>query len=250
MAIDMTETVHRLSSRILMNERNVWVRHAANEEFIENLVIVLDGELYREKVGAVPIVDRVHEKVGSTVFVFVSYASIEARWIECPCYPPFARFFEEEFFHWLEQHYPNLRNVRRRVIVGLSYTGLAAAFVATHISHRFTHVIAQSGSFWSQDGWLSRQISRLSYLHSQFYLEVGNQETQTNVQHKEDVLQVVSQIQGVREFRDALKSRRVPTQYSEYDGGHDFGWWARRLPQALMWALVDELPQNSSSGPA
>lgn len=231
-----------------MNERNVWVRHLTKDEFVENLVIILDGELYREKVGAISIVDDIHEKVGSTVFIFISYASIEARWIECPCYPPFARFLEEEFFTWLEQHYPNLRDVRRRVIVGLSYTGLAAAFVATHVTRQFTHVIAQSGSFWSQDGWLTKQISRLGDLHSKFYLEVGKQETQTNVQHKEDVFQVVSQIQGVREFRDALKSCGVETQYSEFDGGHDFGCWARGLPQALMWALVDEPSENSSCG--
>lgn len=39
---------------------------------------------------------------------------------------------------------------------------------------------------------------------TEFYLDVGTQETQENVRHREDVLQVVSQIDGVRRFRDVL----------------------------------------------
>ena len=74
-------------------------------------------------------------------------------------------------------------------------------------------------------------------LPTDFYLDVGASETQENVQHREDVLQVVSQIDGVRRFRDVLLKHGNEVRYVEFDGGHDFQCWKQTLPAALEWAL-------------
>ena len=91
------------------------------------------------------------------------------------------------------------------MLVGLSYTGLAAAFIAKEAAGKFHRVISQCGSYWWQDCWRVGQFQAMRQpVPTEFYLDVGTQETQENVRHREDVLQVVSQIDGVRRFRDVL----------------------------------------------
>ena len=70
-----------------------------------------------------------------------------------------------------------------------------------------------------------------------FYLDVGTEELAENVRHREDVLQVVSQIEGVHRFRDVLRLKGHSVRYVEFDGGHDFTAWRQTLPEALRWAL-------------
>ena len=234
----MKETSYTLKSVHLTNERTVWIREP--DRAPTNLTVFLDAELYRDRVGALSIVDDLESMgaIDSSLFVFVSMQSVAARWLECPCYPPFARFIDEEFFPWLEGVHPTVRHAQERVIVGLSYTGLAAAYVAMMAPIRFTKVVAQSGSFWSNDCWIVRHFEEFEIKPKiEFYLDVGLRETATNVRHKEDVLQVVSQIDGVRRFREVLLRLGYTPQYVEFDGGHDCAAWSLTLPDALRWAL-------------
>lgn len=237
----MSEHIHRLASTCLRNERTVWVlAPEGGGAPVRDLVVFLDGELYREWLWAVPMTQGLVASgaVDPAWFVFVSNQSVEARWRECPCYPPFAEFIAGELLPALEQWYPEIAQVRRRTLVGLSYTGLAAAFVAKERPGVFSRVISQSGSFWSNDCWLAEECRKLAApLPTAFWLEVGTRETQTNLQHRPDVLQVVSQIEGVRRFRDSLRETGHTVEYHEFDGGHEAAAWARTLPGALTWAL-------------
>lgn len=209
-----------------------------------NLAVFLDAEFYRDRVVATEIIDSLHAegRIGRTLFAFVSHESVASRWRECECHPPFARFIDDEFFPWIESLHPSVRMAQERVIVGLSYTGLAAAYVAMMAPQRFTRVIAQSGSFWWNDCWLAGRVAAEgAKTKAEFYLDVGKRESQENVRHKEDVLQEVSQIEGVRRFRDALQVHGCNPKYVEFDGGHDFACWRLTLPGALKWALPAEV---------
>jgi enterochelin esterase-like enzyme len=75
-----------------------------------------------------------------------------------------------------------------------------------------------------------------------FYLDVGTEEVAESVRHRADVLQVVSQIEGVRRFRDVLRLRGNSVRYVEFEGGHDFIAWRQTLPEALRWALPNKTP--------
>jgi enterochelin esterase-like enzyme len=234
----MKETHHRLRSSHLQNDRSIWIHEP--ERLAPVVTVFLDAEFYRERVGAVQIVEDLHgrHEISPSVFVFVSMESIASRWIECECHLPFARFIDEELFPWLEERYPILCSARECVIVGLSYTGLAAAYASMMAPHRFTKVIAQSGSFWWNDCWISSYFDGLKLKpKAQFYLDVGNRETAENIRHKGDVLQVVSQIEGVKRFYDILLRYDYRPKYIEFDGGHDFAAWRITLPDALRWAL-------------
>jgi enterochelin esterase family protein len=203
-------------------------------------VVFLDAELYRDRVGTPAIVESLEteKEICPAWCVYVSHATPAARWIECECHAPFAAFVRDELMPWLEKLHPEIRACDERVLAGLSYTGLATSFVAKHAGSMFSTVISQSGSYWWDDCRLVRNFAALqSPLPVRFHLDVGRRETQENVQHKEDVLQVISQIEGVRRFRDALLATGHEVNYHEFEGGHDFACWKETLPLALRWAL-------------
>ncbi|MBP6506313.1 MAG: hypothetical protein KA257_02000 [Opitutaceae bacterium] len=236
----MSETVHLFTSACLGNERTVWIRRPKLPSAPCNLAIFLDGELYREKVEALSVIGSLEAStsIANTLFVFVSVSTWEARWKECPCNPLFAQFINEELLPWLIKQHPLITAAPERALIGLSYTGLAAAYAALQYPASFTRVIAQSGSFWSNDCWLVEQFRlRGTPLPTAFYLDVGSHETEENVQHKEDVLQVVSQIDAIRRLRSVLLEQGYRIKYQEFDGGHDCLAWKKTLPAALCWAL-------------
>lgn len=235
----MSEIIARLKSRYLDNERLIWVRPPRDRSSANHISIFLDGELYRDRVGANSVIDSLQGNIADSWFVFVSMESVEVRWLECPCYPPFARFVVNELLPWLSTQHKQLRLVRNRTLIGLSYTGLAAAFVAKECPGIFQRVISQSGSFWWNDCWLSEQYRLSARVPTEFYLDVGTHELAENVRHRDDVLQVLSQIEGVRRFRDALRLKGYSVRYVEFDGGHDFNAWRETLPAALRWALLN-----------
>lgn len=234
----MKEFVETLKSVHLGNERTIWIREPADPRTARHLTLFLDGELYRDRVDARSVIDELKDRIADSWFVFISVANVEARWLECPCYPPFSKFIVEELLPWLERRYASRVTIRQKTLIGLSYTGLAAAFVAKEFPGVFQKVISQSGSFWSNDCWLVEQFERVpDRVPTDFYLDVGTREIHENVQHREGVLQVVSQIEGVRRFRDVLLRRGHSVKYLEFEGGHEFAAWKRSLPEALRWAL-------------
>jgi enterochelin esterase family protein len=231
----------RLASAYTENERTLWLIEPKAGTAPRNLAIFLDGDWYHNHLGAPAIVEQIGIDSGSadTLAVFVSFPDEAARWRECPCYPPFADFIAAELLPWLEQRYTGISHCARRVLVGVSYTGLAAAYIALRAPGCFTHILAQSGSFWSNDCGLTRQYEQLpAPLPTRFYLDVGSRETRENVRHREDVLQVASQIEGVRRFRDVLVAKGHVVNCVEFEGGHDFAAWRQTLPGALRWALA------------
>lgn len=233
------EHLHTFKSVYLNNERAVWVRTPSSGKAPRNLVIILDAELYREKVAACETIEELEEAETNppTIFVFVSAHSIETRAIECPCYPPFVGFMIEELMPWLIREYPEIKDCDQRILVGLSYTGLASAYIALQSPDTFDKIIAQSGSFWWNNCWLVEQYAKLpNRLPVDFYLEVGDKEIRTNVDHGH-VLQTVSQVDAVTRFRDVLQNSGHTVIYVEFDGHHDTAKWRETLPGALQWAL-------------
>jgi len=233
----MSEAIDTIRSAHLKNERSIWIRSPEDPSHAAHLVIFLDAELYRERVGALEVIEALRGSIPDSWFVFVSTANVEARWLECPCFPPFTAFVVEELLPWLSARGVSASAIQHRTLVGLSYTGLAAAFVARQYPGVFDAVVSQSGSFWSDDCSLADTYRRLPPVLTSFYLDVGRREVAVNVQHRPGVLQVVSQIEGVQRFREALLSRGHTVKYHEFDGGHDFTAWKGSLPGALSWAI-------------
>lgn len=236
----MKERQLSLRSHILGNERALWITEPATLDHDLDLLVVLDAELYRDRVQAPKIIETLcHEgRLHPPLVVYVSCLSMDRRWVECPCYPPFAAFVADELMPRIHSLYPQTRNAAQRVIAGLSYTGLAASFVALSNDGLFTKVISQSGSYWSNDCWLIRHFHGTSLAHPPaFFLDVGDKETQERIQHTEEVVQTLSQIEGVERFRSMLEKNGYAVRFDTFSGGHSAEAWATSLPNALTWAF-------------
>jgi len=240
----MKETVLQLNSSHLQNDRSIWICEPQSGSDATNLLVFLDAEVYRDRdlIDALSVIDEMRGKVADSWYVFVSHQSWDTRRRECPCYSPFARFIGEELLIRLASGYIDFTRIKRRVLVGVSYTGLAAAFVAKEYPGSFQRIISQSGSFWWNDCRLVEEFRRLEQkIPVEFYLDVGIQEVHENVRHGGDLVQVVSQVEGVRRFRDALLAQSHGVRYNEFEGGHDCACWNRTLVDALKWAVPLEL---------
>ncbi len=236
----MNSSEHRFRSDFLGNERSLWILEPPDPRTPADLVIFLDGEYYREGVDAQGVIAglKANGEIRDVLVVFVSVESTASRWIECPCHEPFAAFMIQECLPWITERYPQITG--KRVIAGLSFTGLAAAFVSLTGPGKFSAVIAQSGSFWWNDNWLDENVPPARIDEStRFYLSVGSREVKPWVEHKEGVVQRCSQIEGVERFHRALTEQGYVARHTLFDGGHDFREWRRDLRPALRWALQD-----------
>jgi enterochelin esterase-like enzyme len=238
------ELVRRILSSHLGNERAIWIREPRDSTTCNNLVIFLDAERYRDRVGATSVIDAMQGEIADSWMVFVSEESAASRYRECPCYAPFSRFIAEELIQFLEGETLDFSAVRRKSLVGLSYTGLAAAYIAKEYPKTFQNIICQSPSLWWNDCWLVNEYRHFPSCYDlAFYLDVGVGETQQNVDHGH-AFQRVSQIDAVRRFRDVLLDGGIPTYYREFDGGHEYDKWAQTLPDALRWCVPGLSPPS------
>lgn len=237
----MPERIHSFESERLKNERRLWIQSPSQPSQSLDLLILLDAELYRKRVQSPKILDTLFANgtLKNLLVVHVSHHDMQTRFTECPCHPPFADFLAHELIPWIQKNYPAAATARRRVIAGLSYTGLAASYAALKYDGLFTHVISQSGSYWSNDNWLTREYDGKALSQPPaFYLDVGDCETQTNVWHRADLIQPISQIEGVQRFRDMLQKNGYTVRYAPFHGNHSAEDWAQSLPQALKWAFA------------
>ncbi len=240
---DVTEKQHTLRSEVLDNERAIWIRKPDTSAPELDLLVILDAELYRDRVQAPTIIESLFASgdLDNVLVVYVSCVNMDTRWIECPCYPPFAEFVAKELIPFVRSKYPQVADAKERVLAGLSYTGLAASFAALSHDGLFTKVISQSGSYWSNDCWLTKEFEGATLKNPPaFFLDVGDQETQDYVWHKEDVIQTLSQVEGVERFRDMLARNGYEVRFDTFSGGHSAEAWATSLPNALQWAFGEK----------
>ncbi len=233
---------HTIESRALCNRRSLWIVGPVNGGAVSNLVVFLDGELFLKHLDALALIHRLsaEPELADSLFVFVSMHSQAARLSECSCHPQFARFIAVELIEFMETIHPGLKAVPQRVLAGVSFSGLAAVFIAGEFPGIFQKIIAQSGSFWWKDCWLIKHLRQMTKpLPSLFYLDVGTGETEVDVEGdpKADTFQSTSQIDSVKQLRDALASQGCRVKYVEFSGGHEAKEWAQTLPSALIWAV-------------
>jgi enterochelin esterase-like enzyme len=237
------EHAHRLRSRVLHNERSVWVELPTSYEPSRrpyNLLVVFDGPIYRSTIPSPTIVGNLvgAGRIGPTVLVLVTTAS-GARESELGNNPKFAEFLARELLPWLRREYGLSVPARRTVLAGSSLGGLAAAYAALRYPDRFGNVLAQSGAFAfpfpradRSRATLAGEFARSRRRPVRFYLEAGNLEW-TGVPPGGDT----SLLGSVRTMRDVLIARGYSVDYTEFDGGHDYACWRETFPRGVLSLL-------------
>lgn len=235
---------HKLTSRILGNERRIWVYTPPgySTHKVYPTVILLDGWDYLNLIPTPAILDNLQSagKIPPVVAVFVANP-LEAgvREKEFACNPHFADFIARELMPMIRFRYRISDNPKQTTVGGISFGGLAAAYVALKHSEIFGNVLSQSGSFWwgpdgyAEDGeWLTHQFVAERQLPLRFYLEIGKFEVFPSTRTGRPI-----NLHATRHLRDLLRTKGNTVFYSEFNGAHEYINWRESLAGALQKLL-------------
>ncbi len=164
-------------------------------------------------------------------FAFLSHHGMAAREKDYTCNADFARFLAQKVVPWLEAAVPGLQP-GHHLIGGLSLSGLMSAYVTLQHPNQFRYCLSQSGSFWWHGEHFTKTAAKHAPIKNRFWLSVGDQETEV------DEPPEVSQIVGVNNAHEALKTIGATVHYHEYHGGHDLKFWRAELSEALLWLFA------------
>ena len=217
--------------------RSAWLVEGPQTD--HSLCVLLDGELYRDDVDALPIISRMMQRgsIPPMTLVFVSHGDAAARHTDYVYDTQFARFVAEDVVSRARARVPSL-SAERHVICGLSLSGLAAAHIALLYPARFPAALCQSGSFWLEPDAFAHEVQERPPVGTRFWLSVGDEETDAGVSHPPTGLfQGISQIEGVERARAVLEEHGGDVNCHRYRGGHAFEHWRAELSDALPWLL-------------
>lgn len=237
--------VHRLSSKILGNERRIWVYTAPGYKpngGPYHLLVLFDGWTYSQMIPTSTILDNLQAKAGlpPLIAVMVEHPTQKDRILELACYPPFNKFLAQELIPWIRQHYNVTSNPAQTIVGGQSRGGLAAAFAGLQHPEIFGNVLSQSGYFsWDpkeeeqqediEYEWVIRQYVASPKLRLRFYLSVGLLEKQHEFPDSPSLLQ------ANRHMRDVLQAKGYSVRYNEVSAGHEIITHAATLPDGLLF---------------
>jgi iron(III)-enterobactin esterase len=204
---------------------------------IHRLCMLLDGETYWRDMQVVPVLNDLvsRGRIPEMTLAFLGHVSGAARHEDYTCNHRYAQFIGEEVAPWLKDQVPNLQH-QDHLIMGLSLSGLMAVYVTLHYSQTFSRCLSQSGSHWWKHESFAQMAGAAAPVASRFWLSVGDQETHVNVKHPPtDLLQEISQIEGVKKAVQILGEMGGTVHYHKYTGTHSLKPWREELEQALPW---------------
>lgn len=237
--------LHNIESKILGNERRVWVyspvKYTAELGRPLSLLILFDGWAYANLMPTFTILDNLIAagEIPPTVAVLQDSLESEVRLKEYVYYQPFNDFLVTEFLPWVLAKYAVTSDPRQTIIGGSSAGGLAAAYAALEHPEIFGNVLSQSGAFsqtpaWESDfGWLARQYALREKAALRFHLDAGTLEKNSY----REVRGKPSTLEANRNMRDALEAKGYEVHYVEFSGGHDYVNWQGALGEAIKALL-------------
>ena len=200
------------------------------------LVVTMAGGFYADMVEVAPTLDHLiaEDRIPPVVAVVVSATAEELQ-----CSPEYARFLAEDLVPWARVNYHATAKPMQTVIAGSSLGGLASACAAVNHPDVFGKVLSQSGSYWwnrvfrsREDGddlsdaeWLTRRIRAIDRVPVDFYLEVG-------------LMEFEGQLDTNRRLRDVLLEKGYEVDYWEFNGNHSYVNWRESFGEALAVLLA------------
>ncbi|MFV0283289.1 MAG: enterochelin esterase domain-containing protein [Castellaniella sp.] len=224
----------RLTSKVLGNERDVWIYRPAGAA-PRALLVWFDAHEYLTKVHVPTIIDNLLADglIPPVAVVLVGNPSSQARARELPPNAAFTRFLAKEFMPWLQTRGLDLP-APRTVIGGSSYGGLAAAQAGLALPHRFGNVLSLSGSYWwspdgEPSGWVMRQYAAAPKRDVRFYLDAG--------QYERSRAGTAGILETNRRLAGVLRDKGYDVTQVEHEAGHDYFHWQGSLGCGLVALL-------------
>lgn len=233
---------HRFSSKLLNNERNIWLYTSANFDVTntENsnsvLLLQFDGKKFINKIPVPVILDNlIHQaKLPPVVAIFVDNPTQYSRTTELPDNALFAQALAEEILPWAKQTLKAKIDANNTVVAGASFGGLAASSVALRYPEHFGNVLSMSGSYWwSPQGTLpeneehtSNWVASNDTKPVRFFLSAGLFERSQNGS--------IGLLETNRHLQTVLKAKGYNVIYKEFAAGHDDFSWQEGFTEGML----------------
>lgn len=196
-----------------------------------------DGGDYLEYSAAAAIFDNLIADglIPPTIGVFVDPSAEYGRAVDYDLNAEYSALICDELVPWVDQRYATQRTPDRRGIVGASFGGLIALFIAQRRPDLFGLVGSQSGFVSRSDGAIIKAFADSPALPLKIDLIIGTYETHVGPFERGSA--EADFLAGNRAFRDLLATHGYSHAYAEYHDGHAWALWRARLGDALRWLL-------------
>ena len=188
------------------------------------VIYVTDGQWYIDPGGLPDVLDRMIEsgEIEPTMAVFVDSRdpddlSDNRRNSEFFCNEAYARFYAEELIPAIDERHPTRADRRSRVVLGLSFGGLASACFGLQATDSFGGIAMQSPAMHPVRG-LHDAWERAPRLPLRIFLSTGTR-------HDNEA--------STRRLHEILQAKEYDMRYLEVPHGHDWNNWRPLLDDVL-----------------
>lgn len=228
-------------SKILKNKRNVFVYlpPGYNPERKKGypIIYLFDAFIYLNRVEAPNILDNLISKgkINPMVAVLIDNPTRTSRMTELPLNSNFKDAMISELIPLIKDKYNVTSNPNETIIGGMSYGGLAAAYISFYHPDIFGKVLSQSGGSWRgieltdnfgnevRNDWLINQFIIERQKPIKLYLDWGLQENMV--------------LGANRKFVRVLNEKGYHYKFIEFNGWHDWSNSRKTFPGGLIYLL-------------
>ena len=233
----------QITSRFMENNRNIYVYLPPgydNTRQNYSVIYLFDSFIYLNRVEVPNVLDNlIHEnRIKPMIAVFIDNPTSTSRLTELPLNPKFKAFMTDELIPEVKGRYRITDKREDTMVGGISYGGLAAAYLAFECDSIFSKVLSQTGSFWRglewydvngidvRGDWLINRYQTADRKDLKFFLDWGLQEDWC--------------LSSGRRMVRTLDQKGYPYRFVEFNGWHDWSNARKTFPHALLYLMGEE----------
>lgn len=198
-------------------EYNVYLPSGFNKNNSNAFIYALDGSEYIDLGNINLVLDYMihNNELPSSVIILIDPSE---RTKEYTLFKPYRDYVIDELIPFVEKSYSNYPSRIKRTVIGVSWGGLTAFYLAMSTNDMFCKVLSQSGSFWPKDWAILDIIEKANKKEIEFCLQTG---TQSDTEEMNNAMYEV------------LKGQGYKVNYQKYAEGHSWGNWKGHLYEGL-----------------
>lgn len=199
------------------------------------LLVFFDGRLYKDMLKLPEMLDYLSGMGHIPPVAALMIDNIDRT--ELQCKPEYADYVVERILPWFRSQYPVSTDPLETTLIGNSFGGLGAVYLAYRHPNVFGTAFSQGGWFrWRPEGdtehhWLAHQLAAAPQLPIRFWLQVGDLETALMSDGGP------TQLEANQHMMNTLLTKDYFVVYQEYSGGHDSSSIEAPLAQGLRGIL-------------
>ncbi len=226
-------------SKIMNNSRNIFIYlppdYGSHQQSKYPVIYLFDSFIYLNRVEVPHILDNLIQegKMSPMIAVMIDNPTNTSRLTELPYNFEFKKLMIDELVPFIRQTYNVSSNPAQNIIGGISYGGLAAAFISFYHPDIFGKVLSQSGGFWRdlelndnngveiRGDWLINQFLVQENKGLKIFLDWGLQENWC--------------LASGRRMATVLDQKGYSYKFMEFNGWHDWSNSRKTFPLGLLY---------------